>query len=75
MGPTDLSLVPYINIYPKTNRDEHEETFLPPQASVFGDFHLEPVFGILPEGGSTLEGFCINLAVLPMMCEYFTTDL
>ena len=58
-----------IHKYWETPREPDEKTFPPPQASVLPQSHLEAFSGTLPEGESITEGFYINLAALPMMCE------
>ena len=59
----------YILKYPKTYLDSHENTFPPPQPSVPVRSRLGAFFGVLPEGDSITEGFCINTIASPMKRE------
>jgi hypothetical protein len=69
MAPFDLIPLLYILKYWETNREPPEITFPPLQVSVLPRSHLEAFSGDLPEGESITEGFYINLAAQPMMCE------
>ena len=69
MAPSDLIPLLQILKYWETNGEPPKITFPPPQASVLPRSHLEAFSGTLPEGESITEGFYINLAALPMMCE------
>ena len=69
VAPPTYSFLLYIPTYPQTTRHRAKNLIPPPQPSVLVRSHLGSLSGTLPEEDLIMEGFYINLATLPMMCE------